>query len=148
MLPLNFYLLLFIFYSRDCRVLCMTMVLHEDFGLRKLFRVDFISALPKTQKSLKNLFWKQILDWWRNVRLLNDLHNCIIISSRVDYEQMTSCQLTRQLNCLVRLTGGPGKHKIFSDFVFLQQHKVPFWLGWSSLHFILLHPSIQVYETF
>ena len=49
-LPLNFYLLLFIFYSRDCRVLCMTMVLHEDFGLRKLFRVDFISALPKTSQ--------------------------------------------------------------------------------------------------
>ena len=24
----------------------MTMVLYEDFGLRKLFRVDFISALP------------------------------------------------------------------------------------------------------
>ena len=39
------------------------------------------------------------------VRLLNDFHNCIIISSRVDYEQMTSCQLTRQLNWLVRLTG-------------------------------------------
>ena len=49
-LPLNSYLLLFIFYSRYCRVLCMTMVLYEDFGLRKLFRVDFISALPRTSQ--------------------------------------------------------------------------------------------------